>query len=463
LFGLISLCDFCLIVTGAAIVFFLFPLMTGQALVKPENYLLTSLLAATLFVSAFQRVAGYTLRHLSDLRWQLVWVTTIWAIVVSALLVLAFLAGITDIYSRGWTISWIAIVAGSLLTERSFQSLAIDRLLRPGYIARHIAIVGTTDAARRLLAKVRKSEDKSIAIYGVFDESGLRGQHSVDGYAVLGNTDDLVQVIRQRLVEEVIIALPTGSDCQLKRIIDKLKVLSIDLRLSTDSLVEGLAFHDLSHVGDAPLLVIADQPIKHWSAVAKWIEDKLLATLLLIALAPLMGIIAVLIKWDSPGPVLFKQERFGFNDSVFQVLKFRTMYVDRNDISGAQRTVRNDPRVTRVGRILRLRSLDELPQLLNVLRGEMSLVGPRPHATAMRAGNQRYSDAILAYSQRHRVKPGITGWAQVHGYRGEVDTMDKARARFEHDLYYIENWSILLDLKTLVLTVPALFVPRNAY
>jgi polysaccharide biosynthesis protein PslA len=166
---------------------------------------------------------------------------------------------------------------------------------------------------------------------------------------------------------------------------------------------------------------------------------------------------------ESRGPVLFVQDRFGFNNNVIRVLKFRTMFVDRGDVSGAQRTVRNDPRVTRVGRVLRWLSFDELPQLLNVLRGEMSLVGPRPHAIAMRAGDQLYFEAVEDYAQRHRIKPGITGWAQVNGCRGEIDTLAKARARVDHDLYYIENWSLWLDLKTAVLTVLVLLTRQDAY
>ena len=176
-----------------------------------------------------------------------------------------------------------------------------------------------------------------------------------------------------------------------------------------------------------------------------------------------MTLIALLIKLDSRGPVLFAQERFGFNNNVIRVLKFRTMYTDRGDISGAQRTVHNDSRVTRIGRVLRATSLDELPQLFNVLSGDMSLIGPRPHAISMKAGDHLYGDAIEEYVQRHRVKPGITGWAQVNGCRGEIDTVEKARARVEHDLFYIEHWSLWLDLKTLALTVPMLLSRQNAY
>jgi polysaccharide biosynthesis protein PslA len=161
--------------------------------------------------------------------------------------------------------------------------------------------------------------------------------------------------------------------------------------------------------------------------------------------------------------VFFVQKRFGFNNEVIRVLKFRTMFVDRGDPSGAQRTVHNDPRITRLGRLLRLLSFDELPQLINVLRGDMSLVGPRPHAIAMMAGDRLYWEAVEQYLHRHRVKPGITGWAQVNGLRGEVDTLEKARARVAHDLYYIEHWSCWLDLKILLKTVGILASRQNAY
>jgi exopolysaccharide biosynthesis polyprenyl glycosylphosphotransferase len=219
----------------------------------------------------------------------------------------------------------------------------------------------------------------------------------------------------------------------------------------------------MSYAGGVPLLTIVDRPIKHWNAVAKWVEDKVVSALLLLLFAPLMMIIALLIKLDSRGPVFFIQDRFGFNNSVIRVFKFRTMDAERCDASGAQHTIYNDPRVTRVGRVLRALSLDELPQLFNVLIGDMSLIGPRPHPINMRAGGTLYGDAVEEYVQRHRVKPGITGWAQVNGCRGEIETMDQARARVQYDLYYIEHWSIWLDLKTLALTVKALLTCRHAY
>ena len=176
-----------------------------------------------------------------------------------------------------------------------------------------------------------------------------------------------------------------------------------------------------------------------------------------------MLMIALLIRLDSRGPVLFRQKRYGFNNELIEVLKFRTMYQERSDANGEQLTQRNDPRVTRVGAFLRRTSLDELPQFLNVLRGEMSIVGPRPHALAAKAGPLLYQEAVKHYNLRHRVKPGITGWAQVNGWRGETNTLEQIRKRVEHDLYYIEHWSIALDLRIIARTVVGGFTGHNAF
>jgi putative colanic acid biosynthesis UDP-glucose lipid carrier transferase len=197
-----------------------------------------------------------------------------------------------------------------------------------------------------------------------------------------------------------------------------------------------------------------------WGGAVKWIEDKVLATMLLVGLAPLMAAIAVAIKMDSPGPVLFRQRRYGFNNEDIEVLKFRTMYHFRPPEVGFVQATRDDPRVTRLGALLRKSSLDELPQLLNVLGGSMSLIGPRPHAIAH---NEQFVPLVASYDARHKVKPGITGWAQVNGFRGETDNIEKMRARVEHDIYYIENWSLWFDLKILILTALVVWTHPNAY
>jgi exopolysaccharide biosynthesis polyprenyl glycosylphosphotransferase len=196
----------------------------------------------------------------------------------------------------------------------------------------------------------------------------------------------------------------------------------------------------------------------------KWLFDKVVGSIALIAAAPVMALVAIAIKLDSRGPVLFKQKRYGFNNELIEVYKFRSMYTDMTDATAAKLVTKDDPRVTHVGRFIRKTSLDELPQLLNVVfKGNLSLVGPRPHAVNAKAEQRLYDEAVDGYFARHRVKPGITGWAQINGWRGETDTHEKIQRRVEHDLYYIENWSVLFDLYILLKTPLALAKTENAY
>jgi exopolysaccharide biosynthesis polyprenyl glycosylphosphotransferase len=252
----------------------------------------------------------------------------------------------------------------------------------------------------------------------------------------------------------------------MKALIAKLRQLPTEVLISLEPIAEiadTLPVLGCKEIGGLPTIEIVKLPIEPFGAMTKWFEDKIISLLVLIFVGPLMLIIAALIKLDSPGPVFFVQDRYGFNNKPIKILKFRTMYVHAEDRSGAQRTIQGDPRVTPFGRILRAYSLDELPQLINVLKGDMSLVGPRAHAIAMKVEELPYHDAIAEYPQRHRVRPGITGWAQINGLRGEVDTWERGYARVQHDLEYIERWSLWLDLKILILTLPAILVRRNAY
>jgi exopolysaccharide biosynthesis polyprenyl glycosylphosphotransferase len=212
-----------------------------------------------------------------------------------------------------------------------------------------------------------------------------------------------------------------------------------------------------------PVLDVLDQPITDWDVVMKWLFDKTVSAFALIALAPVMLLVALAIKLDSRGPVLFKQKRYGFNNELIEVYKFRSMYTDKSDSTAAKLVTKDDPRVTRVGRFIRKTSIDELPQLINVLRGELSLVGPRPHAVNGHMSNRLFEDVVDGYFARHRVKPGVTGWAQIQGWRGEMDTEEKVRRRVEHDLEYIENWSVWLDAAILVRTLLMVLRTENAY
>ena len=461
--GIVGALDFCLVLAAAAAAFAAYSSVTDQRVAEPGRHVLTTFLAATLFVGAFERLSGYQLQRLSSLHWQLTHIPMIWGFTVSVLLSAAFLSKTSETYSRGWALAWIIAAPILLLTGRCLLQSTLATRARGGYFVRNVAIVGAGSEGRRLIARLQEGQDKSVVICGVFDDRKSRLPGPVCGLAVLGTTDDLLSFARHAPIDEVVIALPLDAHRRLKSLCDKMKALAIDVRLSIEPLAETFQFRGMGYVGGVPVLEVVDRPLKHWRAVAKWIEDKLLGLLIFVLVGPWMVLIAILIKLDSRGPVFFVQQRFGFNNEVIRVLKFRTMHVDRGDPSGAQRTVQNDPRVTRLGRILRWLSLDELPQLINVARGDMSLVGPRPHAIAMRTGDRLYCEAVEEYLHRHRVKPGITGWAQVNGLRGEVDTLEKAHARVAHDLYYIEHWSPWLDLKILLRTVGILASRDNAY
>ncbi len=461
--GVTKLIDFFLVLAAAAVSFCLYLLAIVDSRDEVDRYALTAVLGALLFVVGFQRIRGYEFKKLTQLRWQATRLCAVWGAAVAALLLFAFLAKVSDVYSRGWALGWAASTLGLLLLERSLLRLAIDRWTRQGRLARNIVIVGAGAPGEQLVDKLQRAGDASVTVLGIFDDRKTRVAPAIGGIEVLGTTDDLLRFAHQVALDEVIVALPLNAEQRLKTLFVKLGRLPLDLRLSAEPIADAFPVRGISYVGDVPMLEIVDRPLKHWSAVTKLFEDMILGALLLVLLAPVMALVALLIRLDSRGPALFAQERFGFNNQVIRVLKFRTMYVERGDPSGTQRTVRGDPRVTRVGRLLRAFSLDELPQLVNVIRGEMSLVGPRPHAITMKAGERLYHDAIEDYLNRHRVKPGITGWAQVNGLRGEIDTIEKARQRVIYDLHYIDAWSLWLDLKILLMSLRVLFVRENAY
>jgi Undecaprenyl-phosphate glucose phosphotransferase len=454
--------DFCLVPAAAVPAFAIYSGVMDQTVAEAERHALTSLFAATVFVGLLKQFGGYRLKLLPKFHWQLRHILMAWGLTVAVLLVAGFFSKTSDVYSRGWMLSWIITVPMLLLIERGFLRalVATDAV---GSLARSVVVIGAGHEGQRLIARLLAGQDNTVTIRGVFDDRKSRVPTTVYGLAVRGTTDDLLNFAGQTSVDEVIIALPLHAESRLRSLCEKLKALAIDVRLSMEPLTETFRAHGVGYVGDIPVLDVVNRPLKNWCGFAKILEDKILGVLLLVILSPLMVLISILIKLDSKGPVFFVQKRFGFNNRVIRVFKFRTMYIDRGDLTGAQRTVKNDPRVTRIGRVLRALSVDELPQLFNVVRGDMSLVGPRPHAIEMKAGDRLYCQAVEQYLHRHRVKPGITGWAQVNGLRGEVDTLEKANARVIYDLYYIEKWSPGLDFKILLKTAGVLASGENAY
>lgn len=325
---------------------------------------------------------------------------------------------------------------------------------------RRVALVGAPEDVARAAGALAGS-GRRVRIVGVFLDRGPPRDAELEGLPVLGRPADLVAWASRIDLDEVIVALsPRMSAARLLRLIETARGLPVDVRVAA---ADGMLTDLPSGAATLRLVDVSRRPLRGIAGWIKRAEDVIVAAAALVLLAPLMALAALAVRLDSPGPILFRQPRYGFANRTIQVLKFRTMYVDRGDGSGADRTTRDDPRVTRVGRFLRRTSIDELPQLLNVLKGEMSIVGPRAHAVAMKVEGRLYDQAVGAYFARHRVRPGITGWAQVNGLRGEVDTLEKARRRVAFDLDYIERWSLLFDLRIMVRTVRTMFDDPNAY
>lgn len=425
-------------------------------------YALPIVLGAVTCSFLLSKRGAYSFRNLVNLGFQLREVFISFATTVALLTLIAYATKVAELYSRSWTLLWIAIAIGQLLLIRAIVYRLLKTWARQGLLTRVVAIVGGGPEGRRLVAKLHKTGTSEVIIAGIFDDRRARLPPEIEGHRIVGTTDDLISLARSLLLDDVIIALPLHAEQRIGQLVGKLRSVPVDLRLSLES-VESFPIFGLEKLGQVLTIAILDRPLKNWARVTKWLEDKVLSVFLLVAFAPLMGVIALAIRAESEGPVFFVQRRFGFNNELIPVLKFRTMHQSLADQSGATRTVPNDPRVTRVGRFLRASSFDELPQLVNVLRGEMSLVGPRPHVPAMQAGQQLYHEAVRSYFLRHHVRPGMTGWAQVHNLRGEIANLTAAQERVAYDLYYIEHWSVWLDLKIILLTFRAVLSPKNAY
>jgi len=368
-------------------------------------------------------------------------------------------------YSRIWLVSWFAIGFALLIVGRLAVSIVVRRLTAAGSLERRTVIVGGGPAGEEVLRELAAQRHTDLRICGVFDDrADDRSPDVVIGFPKLGAVDDLVEFARRTRIDLIIFTLPITAEERILQMLRKLWVLPIDIRLAAHANKLRFRPRSYSWIGSVPVLDVFDKPIADWDVVAKNVFDRVVGAILLVLLAPVMALIAIGVKLDSRGPVLFRQKRHGFNNEEIEVFKFRSMYVDQLDYKVAKQVTRDDPRVTRFGRIIRKTSLDELPQLFNVVfKGNLSLVGPRPHALQAKAAEHPYEVVVDGYFARHRVKPGITGWAQIHGWRGETDTPEKIQKRVECDLYYIENWSLLLDLYILAATPFALIKAENAY
>jgi Undecaprenyl-phosphate glucose phosphotransferase len=385
-----------------------------------------------------------------------------WLLTLGTLFLATFLIEPLTATDGAWVALWFSGGVVLLVMSRVALQNQMKIWSRAGRLDEVVAIVGAGPASQRLLRSMNATAG-GPRIFGVYDDDAAHLPQRCMGHAILGSIDALVRDARVHGIDTVIVALPSTSEHLLVETLNKLSLLPVDVRLCPGEFAMRLGTLQASHIGGHTFLNVIDHPLRDRRSMLKAVEDRLLGALILMLISPLMLAIALLIRLDSPGPALFRQKRYGFNNQLIEVLKFRTMYQDMSDSNAERLTRRNDPRITRVGAFLRRTSLDELPQFLNVLRGDMSIVGPRPHALSAKAGTLLYQEAVKYYDARHRMKPGITGWAQVNGWRGETDTLEQIRKRVEHDLYYIEHWSIAFDLRIIARTIVGGFSGRNAF
>ncbi len=433
-------------------------------LALPQLYIPLIITVAFALPLLMQFTGRYSVRSLLNPIANISTLLACWTLLFAATSVSLFVTKAAESYSRFWLGNWFLIGAAGLLFVRFAVSILVKRWNKNGQLNRHAVLVGGGKPAHQLYLALKQSADSDVTLVGIFDDRG--DERSDTEYAdlpKLGNISQLIEFVRNARVDLLLVTLPLMAEERLLEILKRLWILPVDIRLCAQDQKLRYRPRAYSYVGNVPFLDVFDKPLGEWGAILKSVEDKVIAMIALLLLSPVMALVALAVKLESNGPMFFKQKRFGFNNELIEVYKFRSMYHEQSDFTAEKLATKDDPRVTRVGKFIRRSSIDELPQLLNVLIGNLSLVGPRPHPTRAKAADQLYNDVVDGYFARHRVKPGITGWAQVNGWRGETDTTEKLQRRVEHDLYYIENWSLALDLYILMRTPLALLNTENAY
>ena len=422
------------------------------------------LVGAVLAVGFNQGIDGYLTSNLRQFGQSLSKSMTAMALATVLLGASAYLIKNVGDFPVNTLATWFSASIIYLCGLRLITTRIVRKLTHEGRLERRAVVVGGGERADDLIRSLESDFTSDIRICGIFDDrGGERSPENVAGYPKLGTVAELVEFSRKARIDMFIVTLPLTAEKRLLQLLKRLWVLPVDIRLSAHS--DKLQFRPRSaaYEGIVPMVEIFDRPIADWDSVSKRVFDVVIASVAIVLLSPIMLLAALAVRLDSKGPVIFKQMREGFNNEEIEVYKFRSLRIEQEDQAGAKSVTKNDDRVTRVGRFIRRTSIDELPQLFNVLQGTLSLVGPRPHVPNAKTGNHLWTEVVDSYIARHKVKPGVTGWAQINGWRGEVDSEEKLKGRIEADLYYIENWSLLFDLKILALTPFRLMNTENAY
>jgi putative colanic acid biosynthesis UDP-glucose lipid carrier transferase len=382
-----------------------------------------------------------------------------WAIVAATLLFLGYATQLTEHFEQQVILTWFTVTPFILLAGTKIARALVRRAVVTGAIARTAIVVGANELGRELAARLRRDLYSGISVCGYFDDRAPARLGTLDSSEILGPVNDAPEFVRRNGIDCVYIALPIAAQPRIINLINALRDSTASVYFVPHLFVFDLIQARIDAVNGIPVMAVCETPMFGVNAVVKRVFDLFMSILILLLIWPLMLAIAIAVKVTSPGPAIFKQRRYGLGGDEIMVCKFRTMTVQEDGARIVQ-AQKDDKRLTSIGAFLRRTSLDELPQFLNVVAGSMSIVGPRPHAIAH---NEQYRRLIDGYMIRHKVKPGITGWAQVNGFRGETETVDKMRKRVEHDLDYLRNWSVSLDLWIMVKTFITVWKDRNAY
>jgi Undecaprenyl-phosphate glucose phosphotransferase len=381
-----------------------------------------------------------------------------WLAIVGLLLLLGWASSTLEVFDSRVILAWALATPAALFVAHRLLPVVWPRVLAAEGMQKTAVIAGANELGRKLAARLRSDPLLGIRFAGYFDDRAPGRLQNVFPRENLGSLSALADHARANTVDVIYIALPMASQPRILKLLEDLRDTTASIYFVPDIFVSDLIQARVDSIGGLPVVAVCESPFYGFNAVVKRVSDFCLAALILAAISPLMLAIALGVKLSSPGPVLFKQRRYGLDGKRIVVYKFRSMTV-AEDGDVVRQATRNDQRVTRFGALLRRTSLDELPQFINVLQGRMSIVGPRPHAVAH---NEMYRKLIRGYMIRHKVKPGITGLAQVNGLRGETDTVDKMKARIDYDLAYLRNWSLALDVR-IILRTAVVLLHKNAY
>ena len=440
------------------------PLFGLDATITVLQALVIGAMQATLFTFIVRAIGGYRVERYEGTTGAALDVLSAFT-AVCALTAVVLVAFVPDAMRfPGWILSWEGITGVALLGDRQVARLLVYVVDRKALLRRNVVVIGSGDRARETLGHLSQaSMADRYNLLGVFDIVE-HGPAAVGGQPVLGGIKTLRRFAQTQPIDIVVVALPWSQSAEIFKAIEEIQWISADVVVPFDPIGYQHFSASVVWIAGKAALQLLYRPFKGTQGLLKIAEDYVVASIALVLASPILLLAAIAIRLDSKGPILFRQARSGFNDNLFMICKFRTMRGDPDDDGTNGTRGRNDPRITRVGRFLRRTSIDELPQLFNVLKGEMSIVGPRPYVPRMLVGNALFDEAVREYTSRHRIKPGITGYAQAHGFRGgALRTVDQARRSVAMDLYYISNWSLWFDFKIMMRTLLVGMSGRNVF